>query len=257
MKATEERREKQPVQRLNNIRIGVGIALSFLSGMLLLFAYPPYGLWPLMWIAFVPMAIAQYRIFPRKWSSLAVAITDLVWLGPFLWRIFGTEAPWFLTYLGLLIAILNFFLRKEREFHERTRYRWFALQGIVDTVGFEMIRSFIPFLGTMGFLANSQASQPWLIQPIALFSIYGLGLMIMLVNFALTQAAFVLFDRYWRWEDSVPMPRSTNKSWLVGAGLGVVVWVGISLVLLAGAPGNVETVRVAALQSNYQIPASV
>ena len=46
MKATEERREKQPVQRLNNIRIGVGIALSILSGMMLLFLIRPtaYGL---------------------------------------------------------------------------------------------------------------------------------------------------------------------------------------------------------------------
>jgi apolipoprotein N-acyltransferase len=42
----------QGTTRLDNtaVRIGIAIALSALSGVLLLLAYPPYGVWPLMWV---------------------------------------------------------------------------------------------------------------------------------------------------------------------------------------------------------------
>ncbi|GEM_PF-3505826 len=40
-----------------------------------------------------------------------------------------------------------------------------------------MIRGFIPILGTWGFVANTLYSQPWLIQPVSIFSIFGLGLL--------------------------------------------------------------------------------
>jgi len=237
------------------VRIGIGVALSVLSGVMLLLAFPPYGVWPLMWVGFIPLLLAQYRLMPRRWSNLALAITDLVWLGPLLWRIFGPEAPWFLTYLGPIIAVLDILTRKERVFHEHTGYRWFILQGVAYSVGFEMIRSFIPFLGTMGFVANTQASQPWLIQPISIFSIYGLSLMVMLVNYTLGQGAFVLFDRKWQWDDAVPVGGQASKRWLAGVGAALAVWVGISLVILAAAPTDAPTVRVAALQSGFPIPA--
>ncbi len=247
--------DNQTDKRENSVRFVVGIALSALSGVMLLLSYPPYGLWPLMWIGFIPMFIAQYRLMPRKWSSVAVAIANLVWLGPFLRRIFGVDAPWFYAYLGPLIALLNFFTRKERIFHEQTKYRWFALQGVLDAVGFEMIRSFIPVLGTMGFLANSQASQAWLIQPNSLFSIYGLSAMIMFVNLGLGQEILVLFDKKWQWKDIVTVPKTTNRRWLIGVGAGMVLWVGISLIMLTGASKDSPTVRVAALQSNFPAPA--
>ncbi len=246
---------KGKVQVTEGVRIGIGVALSALSGVMLLLAFPPYGLWPLMWVGFIPMMLAQYRLMPPSLSSLAVAITDIVFLGPLLWRIFGPEAPWFLTYLGVIIAVLNFFMCKERGFHERTGYRWFVLQGALGGIGFEVIRSFIPFLGTMGFLANTQASQPWLIQPISIFSIYGLGLLIMVFNYALGLGTLTLFDRKWQWDDTVPAESCTSKRWLAGISAAVAVWIGISLVILAGAPNDAPTVRVAALQSNFPIPA--
>ena len=246
---------KGKVQVTEGVRIGIGVALSVLGGVMLLLAFPPYGLWPLMWVGFIPMMVAQYRLMPRRFSSLAVAITDIVFLGPLLWRIFGPEAPWFLTYLGVIIAVIGFLTRKERGFHERTGYRWFVLQGALDGAGFEVIRSFIPFLGTMGFLANTQASQPWLIQPISIFSIYGLGLLIMMFNYALGLGALALSDRKWQWDDTVPAESRTGKRWLVGVSAALAVWIGISLVILAGAPSDAPTVRVAALQSNFPIPA--
>jgi apolipoprotein N-acyltransferase len=237
------------------VRIGAGVALSALSGVMLLLAFPPFGMWPLMWVGFVPMLLAQYRLMPRRWSSVAVAITDAVWLAPFLWRIFGPEAPWFLTYLGVIVAVFDIFTRSERRFHEVTRYSWFVPQGALYAAGFEMIRSFIPFLGTMGFVANSQASQPWLIQPVSVFGIYGLSLVLMLFNHAVALTVFVLFDRTWQWDDVTPVESRTNTRWLAVVGVALAVWIGISITILSSAPAAAPTVRVAALQPNFAIPA--
>ena len=91
-------------------RFVLGVILAAFSGVMLLLAFPPYGLWWLAWFAFVPAIFAQYRLFPRRWSSLAPAIYLLVWLGPFMARLFGTEFGPFFTYLGVLIAILGFIM---------------------------------------------------------------------------------------------------------------------------------------------------
>jgi apolipoprotein N-acyltransferase len=238
------------------VRIGIAIALSALSGVMLLLSFPPYGVWPLAWVAFVPYLFAQYRLLPRKWSSLAPAIALLVWLGPFMARLFGTEFGPFFTYLGVWIAILAYFANRERKFIETTRYRWFILQGVISWVGFEMIRAtVIPLVATSAFIGYTQATQAWVTQPVSIFSVYGLNLVIMLVNFALAQGAMAWFDRRWQSEDVVPVDGRATRNWLVAVGAILVAWVGISLVILGSAPKHAPTVRVAALQPNYVRPA--
>ena len=116
-------------------RFLTGVLFSALSGGMLLLAFPPYGIWWLAWFAFVPGIFAQYRLFPLKYSSLAPAIYLLVWLGPYLARLFGTEFGPFFTYLGVLVGILSVFTYRERAFIERTQYRWLALQGTAAWVG--------------------------------------------------------------------------------------------------------------------------
>ena len=177
-------------------RFGLGVLLSALSGVMLLLAFPPYGVWPLMWVGFVPFVFAQYRLMPFKWSSLAVALALLFWLGPFLARLFGTEIGFFFTYLGVWIAILNLLISKERHFHEITQYRWLVLGGAASFVGFEMVRAtFIPLVATSAFVGYTQAKQAWLIQPVSMFGVYGLDLVILLVNYSLALAVMAWFDR--------------------------------------------------------------
>jgi len=247
---------KQATEAAGIARIGIGIALSALSGVMLLLAFPPYGVWPLIWVASVPYLFALHRLLPRKWSSLAPAIAHLFWLGPFLARLFGAEFGPFFQYLGVWIAILIFFLQKERKFHELTRYRWFLLQGVINWVGFEMIRAtFIPLIATSAFIGYIQSTQAWVIQPVSIFSVYGLNLVIMLVNFALAQGAMAWFDRKWQPADVVPVDGRTTRNWLTVTGLILVAWIGLSLAILNGAPKDTPTVRVAALQPNYPKPA--
>src|SRR5512136_1993078 len=100
------------------LRFLLGMTLSAGSGVLLLLSFPPYGWWPLAWVALVPALFAQYRLIPQRWSSLATAMYGLFWLGPYLARLFGTEFGPFFTYLGVWIAILQFFISAERKFNE-------------------------------------------------------------------------------------------------------------------------------------------
>jgi apolipoprotein N-acyltransferase len=255
---TITKKRTQPTVLTGNValRMGLGIALSALSGVMLLLAFPPYGIWPLAWIAIAPYVFAQHRLLPRKWSSLAPAIAHLFWLGPFLARLFGPENGPFFQYLGVLIGILIFFLQKEIKFHQLTGYRWFILHGVINWVGFEMIRAtFIPLIATSAFIGYTQATQPWVIQPVSIFSIYGLNLVIMLFNFALAQGAITWFDRKWRAEGIVPVDGRATRRWLAVAGGATAAWIVISLVILNLVPADAPTVRVAALQPNYEKPA--
>ena len=89
---------------------------------------------------------------------------SLFWLGPYLGRLFGTEYGPVFTYMGVLIAVLNYFVATEREFHEFTGYRWFVLYGVINWVGFEMVRAtFIPVIATNVSIGYTQAPKPWLI----------------------------------------------------------------------------------------------
>jgi apolipoprotein N-acyltransferase len=238
------------------LRMGLGVILSALSGVMLLLAFPPYGVWPLVWIAFAPYLFAQHRLLPLKWASLAPAIALLTWLGPFMARLFGTEFGPIFTYLGVLIAILAYFTNRERKFLEMTRYRWFILHGVINWVGFEMIRAtFIPLIATSAFIGYTQATQPWLIQPVSVFSIYGLNLVIMLVNYTLVQAVMAWFDRRWQPADVVPVDGRATRNWLVATGVILVAWIGLSLVILNSGLANEPTVRVASLRPDFPLPA--
>jgi apolipoprotein N-acyltransferase len=249
-------RVRKELKMNSHTRFVLGILLSALSGVMLLLAFPPYGMWWLAWFAFVPGIFAQYRLFPVKYSGLAPALYLLVWLGPYLARLFGTEFGPFFTYLGVLIAIFSYFSYRERGFIERTRYRWLLLQGVVSWVGFEMVRAtFIPVIATSAFIGYSQATQPWLIQPVLIFSIYGLNLVIMLVNYALAQGAIAWHDRKQMQPDNVTLDLRLARNWLITTGIIVAAWIGVSLLLLSSAPDEPQTIRVAALRANYPLPA--
>ncbi len=238
------------------MRFALGILASVLSGVMLLLAFPPYGLWWLAWIALVPGIFAQYRLLPAKYSSLAPALYLLVWLGPYMARLFGTQFGPFFTYLGVFIAVIAFFAYRERIFIERTRYRWLILQGVVGWVGFEMVRAtFIPVVATSAFIGYTQATQAWLIQPVSVFSIYGLDLVIMLVNYALAQGVIAWCDRWQRLTVEASPDLRTTRTWGVVTGVVVTAWIGVSLLILGGAPKNPPTIRVAALRANYPLPA--
>jgi len=229
------------------VRIAVGLVLSFVSGIMLTAAFAPYNIWPLIFVAFLPLIIAQYRVMPAKLSSLAPAVMIGVWMylyfGP---SFFPGGIMLALPAIGFIINLVT--EKRLRGFHEQTHYRWFILNGVFNWVGFELIRTFIPGIATWGFVNYTLWSQAWLIQPVSIFSIYGLNLLIMFINFGLGQAALLGFDRRWNLDAAPAASQTATRRWLVGIGAATLVWVGISLVQYSSAPKTPETVRVAAIQ---------
>src|SRR4051794_28191442 len=80
--------------------------LTFLSGVLIVFAFPPWNLWPLAWIFLVPWFMALKRA-----PTLKNAVIQGVWLsyfmslGGFSWVAFALQEfgglNWGLSILGL------------------------------------------------------------------------------------------------------------------------------------------------------------
>jgi apolipoprotein N-acyltransferase len=226
-----------------------------MSGILLTLAFPPYDLWPLVWVAFVPAVVAQHRIMPRRLSGLAYGVG----LGSFYWGYFGfmfADNVWFMQWLPLFVAIVATLASNgDRAFQERTGYRWFVLEGAVVWVGIEAIRGLAPFIGTGGLVAFSLYSQPWLIQPVGIFGIFGLGLLIMLTNYAVALGMLALIDRSQHagsGHAGSAAPAAVNMrlaaSWIGGVLLALACWSGLSILQLGQASVPGTGVRVAAIQ---------
>lgn len=235
------------------MRILIGVLLGGSSALLITAAFPPYDLWPLIFVAFVPMLVAQFKIMPYAWSSLPSAIAIGGWLGLYFTDIFApfdVSTAWYMKALPIWGGLIVFLTDKgKRKFNDATRYRWFVLYGIIDWVGFEMIRSLIPMFGTWGFVGYTLWSQPWLVQPLSWVGILGLDLLLMLINFGLALGALKLLERWGDWRDTPAVPQPLMRKWLAITGAVTVIWVAASLVMWFQ-PVETDTARVAAVQPN-------
>jgi len=250
---------RQDVKATKTVRIGIGVALSALTTVMLILAFPPYNVWPLAFFCLVPMLVVQYRVMPLQPAFMAHVVGNDLWVLWLVTMLFGLNLEtWFIQMIPVLAAVISFLTVKgARQFHEQTSYRWFVLEGVFAWVGFEMIRSFIPLVRMHGFIGHTLHTQPWLIQPVSIFSVYGLNLLVILVNYALAQAALALFDRKWRWDNVPAVSKRLANGWLAAAGITLVVWVGISLGLLASAPKDMPMIRVAAVQHGFTAPGHI
>lgn len=235
-------------------RIVLGLALAALSAALFTLAFPPYDLWPLIFFGLVPMVVAQHRVLPRRLAGLALGVG----IGGFFWGYFGgmfAGSVWYMRWLPLFIGLIATLIgSRDRAFHGRTGYRWFVLHGAAVWVGIEMVRGFVPVMGTWGFAAYALYEQPWLIQPVSIFGIYGLSLLILLSNYTLALAALALLDRWRRLTpDQPPVDTRHARRWLTGVGLALAVWTGLSLTLTQYATRNTQSIRVAAIQPAFKV----
>ena len=235
-------------------RVAAGVGLSLLSALLVTFSMPPYGYWPLAIVGFLPMILAQYRIFPHRISSLASAITIGGLVGFYIMDAFLNlpGAPWYMQTLPLIFGLFVFITDSQtRKFHELTGFKWLVLNGTFGWVGVEMIRGFIPMLGTWGFISYAYFKQPWLIQPVSIFSIYGLSIVNMILSYSLGLGLLAWFDRRWMVDRDVsPVDSLIVRPWLIGGSAVFLVWIGLSLFLYKPVEG--EGIQVAAVQSGFK-----
>ncbi len=232
------------------VRLGTGILLSVVGGLALVLAFPPYGIWPLALVGLVPILVAQLRVMPPKWSSLASALGLGVWLQGYLGPVFAPIGT-YMVWLPLIVAVFTFITdRGLRDFDAQTSYRWFVVSGTLNWAGVEMIRLFIPIAGTWAFIAYPFYRQVWLIQPVSVFGIIGMGMLVILINHVVTLLVLRWIDGRWRLDaDTVPVNAGLARRWTWIGGAVAGCWVVLSLVLL-NLPLHTPQVTVAAIQPN-------
>lgn len=248
-----DNREKYTLYLSTGGRVILGLFLAVLGGMAFVLAFPPYGLWPLVLVGFVPIQLAQHRIMPPRLGSLATAVGIAVWLQGYLGPVFAPVGA-YIAWVPLIVFLPTFLMdRKQVSFHLATGYRWFVLSGIITWAGIEMIRLFLPIVGTWAFIAYPLYRQLWLIQPASIFGIIGTGMLVMLINHVLALQAIHWFDQKWGAGDSAAEPacggpeRGLVRRWVWGGGAVVAAWLVLSL-LLWSSPLDTPAVRVAAVQ---------
>ena len=238
------------------VRATGAAAMAVGSGLLAYLAAPPFELWPLIFVAFVPMVWAQHRLVPAGLMpvvpAIAIATFLITQITPGL--IQGNVAWYYHSFpvvIGALIALLGW---PGRHFHARTRYRWLTVSFPLAWVAVDAGRVFTgheTLGGTWGMPVYGLYEQAWLLQPLSLAGIFGLELLVLMVNFAL---AHVLIARL---DDKRPPapghPTVEARAALVSAtlvGVGCLAWVTLSLVQYRGAADTSGDLRVATVQAN-------
>ena len=212
-----------------------GVALSLLTVVLVALAFPPVGWWPCILVAFVPMLVAQHRVLPARWSAVALGVgiggMFAFHLSPGLAE--GDVAPavhlWPL-FVAALVAVLAW---RSRAFHERTSYRWFLVSGPIAWVALDFLRASGTevLAATFGYRSYALYEHPLLLQPISVFGIHGLELLILLVNWAAAAIAIAAIDRR-RGGAGPRLPVRLATRWVAAVAVLVVAWVAASAVML-------------------------
>ena len=225
----------------------LGSALAVLSGVLLTLAMAPYDLWLLVWIACVPMAVAQHRVLPRHLAFLGPSLGISVFLAGYFGGVFPARAAWYmkaLPLLPLLVGGIGFLVRRGRPSPTLLVTPWWPLSVALGWVATEYLRAFVPVFGTWSFLGYSLYRQAWLLQPVRLFGIYGVELLIVFVNYALAMLCIAWFDRHGGERAGVSM--SVARRWAGLAAAALAGWAVLSLLIFD--PPGAPAVRIAALQ---------
>ena len=115
-------------RHLRRGEVMLGLLLSALSGVMLWVSWPHLGdLWWLIFIAFVPMLVAQYRLMPRRLVGLPFGAALGSYFAGGLWMGSGPVGPWALLIPGLVFGLLGWGIGSfDKRFSERTGYRWLA-----------------------------------------------------------------------------------------------------------------------------------
>lgn len=239
------------------LRVAAGVGLAGLSAVLATLAFPRYELWPLIFLAFIPMAIAQHRVLPVNWSPLAPGVTvGGYFAGQLSAGLADGNVAWYIQlwplYVTLFITALCW---PGRRFHARTQYHWLALSFPVAWTAIDAARAFTGvdvLAGTWGNVAYALYEQAWLLQPLGIFGIFGAELLILVINFALAYVAIATIDR--RWPPTNAPRAELDRALLVfgSVGIAAAAWIALSFVMFQPQPG---TLRVGTVQSNAPLDA--
>jgi apolipoprotein N-acyltransferase len=231
-------------------RFVFGLALAALSALLVTLAFPPFGVWWLIFVAWVPMLIAQHHVLPRRWSGLAIGIGIGGYAAGYLIGVLqqpgGGAFAWWMFCIPLAAGLLaGFGSIRDRPIQEATGYVRFVIGFPLLWAAAEFLRGLAPGIGTQGYLAYALYREPWLLQPVSVFGVSMLNLLILVVNWTIGLGVLVALQRRLSSEPRLISSRVMTVSAL-GTAAAVLLWVVASLLMFQPDP---PTVKVAAIQS--------
>lgn len=232
-------------------RLALGIALAVLSALLGTWASPPYGLWPLVFVAWVPMLVAQHHVLPKRWGWVAFGIGIGGYYAGYLHGVvsgnFAAWGVWIPAVVGLLAGVGAI---ADRPMQEASGYVRFVVTGPLTWAAVEFLRGFAPALGTQGYVAYALYHEPPLLQPVSVVGTSALNLLIFVVNWTIALGLLVVLDRLRRQPRRLISTRVFIVSGLASAVL-VALWGSSSVLLFRSDP---PTVKVAAIQPGIHTP---
>lgn len=237
------------------VHIALGFVFALISAVMLYVMWDGHGnLWPLVFIGFVPMFIAQYRLLPRKLAPLAVGIALFGY-----WLSFAEDGGGVLSIgelvgLSLLLALMwTVFVIFERRFAERTNYKWFIAQFALLWTVFELVAQYQLVAGSNFWIEYRTASAPWMFQPVSWFSTPAWGLVFIMFNAAIALLIMKAMDKRWPYLADVPLPARTVKWSSIIAFGTMILWLLTSLWINTQVNDSLGAiVRVAAVQTGIQ-----
>ncbi|HUY63533.1 MAG TPA: nitrilase-related carbon-nitrogen hydrolase [Acidimicrobiales bacterium] len=232
-------------------RVVLGLALAGLSALLATWAFPPYGIWPLIFVAWVPMLVAQHRVLPRRWAWVAVAIGIGGYYAGYLHGVIDPSFALWMACIPLVVALAaGLGAIGDRDFEEATGYAFFVFTFPLIWTVVEFLRGFAPGIGTQGYVAYALFKEPWLLQPVSVLSVNALNLLILVVNWTIGLGVLMRLDRRRPRRVRLISTRVTTVSAIFCA-VAVTAWVCASLIMFHADP---PTVTVAAVQPGLPGP---
>jgi apolipoprotein N-acyltransferase len=233
--------------------IAAGGLLALCSGVLVFLAFDPVGAWPLIFVAFVPMLLAQHAVLPPRYSGLGPGIgIACLFAHALSGGLADGGVAWYYQLWPLYVALLiSLLCARSRAFHERTGYRWFLVSFPSAWVAIDFLRSTsgVDFLAaTWGNPAYALYGEPWLLQPLSLVGIFGLQWLLLVVNFAIARTLLLALEAR---ERGAVNTAGVLRPAAIG-GILLLTWALLSVALLDNAE---PTLRVAAVQPNAVLDA--
>jgi apolipoprotein N-acyltransferase len=217
------------------LRVVLGVGLSVLSPFCLVWALPPTGVWPLVFVALVPMLIAQHRLLPEAIAGLAPCLTVgllVVLLAADAVRPVPGVLYGLAVFLGGAELVIGWI---DRRLQIASGYRWFVVAAPLVIVGADVAQGSSAVASTWAYPAYALFAHRSFVEPVSVFTTDGLDLLILASNYALAQ--FVI--------GRVPLRRAGY--WTLGVVLVWAAWLGYGRAL-AGDHATGRAVTVAAVQ---------
>jgi apolipoprotein N-acyltransferase len=229
----------------------LGLLLAIISGVMLVVSWPTMGnLWPLVFIAFVPMFLAQYRFMPRRLTGLPVGVAfACYWFGG-LQMASALVGMWPVIAVSIVIGLIGWLIGSfDKRFAERTRYRWFIVQFALIWVAIDLLVQGNLVTASMSWIAYRLWELPRLVQPVSVVGTPVLSFLIIMINALIALLIIKLLDG-WRPKfcpQSIPRKVITWSSVVVV--VAIVVWVVSSLFIFSSVHHDQgPAVRVATVQ---------